>query len=92
MVIVRESWRERFKTPLAVVCFVVLGGAFVALWAARTRHPGFLSQAAAECRRAYQRAQSPADSTLVDARQLGVGVKGDPTPLTCGSLRSNGEL
>ena len=92
MAMIQEPWLERFKTPLAVLAFVVLGGGFVVLWVERIRHPGFLSQAAADCRHAYQGAESPTDTAIIDARNVAAGVKGDPTTLTCGVLRHRGEL
>ena len=54
------------------------------------RHPGY--GGAADCRAAYHRARSAADSGIVDARVPVVGRPKEPSVLTCGALRRSGEL
>jgi len=77
-----------------VVTAIVLGAlaaAVLALFFVMARHPGYAG--AAECREAYLRARSAADSAIVDARAPVTGrTKVAAEVLTCGLLRRSGEL
>ena len=54
------------------------------------RHPGY--GGAEECRAAYRRAHTAADSALIDARAPIVRRTREPNVLTCGALRRSGEI
>lgn len=56
------------------------------------RHPGFASISAEECRAAYAKARTAADSGIVDATTSASGARKEPNTLTCGALRRSGEL
>jgi hypothetical protein len=56
------------------------------------RHPGAVSEPAAECQVAYRRAHTANDTAIVDAQTVTEGRGRIPGALNCGALRTSGEL
>jgi hypothetical protein len=74
---------------VTVVLIVVIIMVFEFLTA---RHPGVVSEPAAECRAAYRLAHSATDTAIVDAQTISQGRAGIAIALSCGALRRTGEL
>jgi hypothetical protein len=59
----------------------------------RARRPDSLTPAAAECRRAYTRARTAADTAVADRVHPATGEqKGPVAAASCGTLRATGAL
>jgi hypothetical protein len=72
---------------IAALAFGLLGFEF---W--RSRHPGFLQTGVPECRAAYARARTAADTASADETHPTAGPQRDPNDPTCGTLRAAREL
>ena len=88
----REPLADRLGTPLAVGALLLMLGTFTVLWAIESRHPGFASAGAQECRHAYSTARTASDTAIIDARHPATGPQKDPNAPSCGMLRLTGEL
>jgi hypothetical protein len=84
--------RERALTLTATIALALLLVAIAALMFQWSRHPGFLSPGASECRASFARARTASDSAAIDLRHPSSGPQKDPNAPTCGTLRITGEL
>jgi hypothetical protein len=81
---------DRVLNGLSLLVLGVLAAGVVGWMLFIGRHPGY--GGAEDCRAAYRRAHTPADSAIVDARVPVVGRSKELTVLTCGVLRRSGEV
>ena len=80
------------KLAVQVIALLLVLGVAGAVWFRRSVHPGFATNAAAECRVAYRRARSASDTAIIDSRTPSTTVTRDANRPTCGTLRLAGEL
>lgn len=80
----RSSWTGHVVT--VVVALAVL------LWFVQARRAPMQLLERRDCQNAYAAAKTPADSTLVDARQPLGEDRADRAAITCGKLRKMGRL
>ena len=72
-----------------IALLIALAMAF-AFWQGRS--PGFLNAGVDECRVAYARAKSAAESASVDAAHPSSGPQKTAQSVSCGTLRTTGAL
>ena len=88
-----SAWKDRFSGALVVALLAALAAALVGEEFWRARRPDVLTPAAAECRQAYLRARTAADTALADRVHPATGVqKGPAEAVSCGTLRLTGAL
>jgi hypothetical protein len=88
-----RAWRDRLGGALVVVLLAAFALTLVAGEFWRARRPDVMTPAAAECREAYARARTAADTALADRVHPATGVqKGPAEAASCGTLRLTGAL
>ena len=75
---------------IAVLVVIAVAGLWFMLRSAEW--PGFMSASVGECKHAYARASTSADTAAVDVMYPAMGATKEPNAPTCGTLRRVGSL
>jgi hypothetical protein len=88
----RVLLRDRMPAPWILGALLAIAVLVTATVFVSARHPGLLSEHAAECRENYRHALTANDSAIVDLQMAASSRDKGPGPLNCGTLRRSGEL